>query len=451
MKWPDRHRHHLQRACKSWFDMNILHITNHSKDVSGRIAYELHQGFKKHGHNSHILFKRNCGNYPDDDVAQIRCGFPAFYHRLNRKAKQLVGISDKIPSDPNYHFYNQYENRTLFSTKSILKNVPFVPGIIILYWVSNTINSRNIYELNSLTKAPVLWYMMDMASLTGGCHYAWDCEGYKKSCGKCPAIYSSDEKDITYRNLLLKKKHFDQANLFVVAGTEWLYRQAKESTLFREKPVYKVMASKEPEIFRPFDKQLSRRKLRVPFNKKVVFFGATTFDQKRKGLSYLLDALQKLKHLLHTSDQKDKVMLLIAGRHNKDLFDKLSFDYTYTGMLSYQDLALAYQASDVFVCPSIEDSGPLMINESIMCGTPVVSFEMGVAPDLVHTGKTGYRAKLKNSEDLARGIYNTLSLDDAEYSQMCRSCRELGLKLLSPSVQVRAFEEVFESVRAYSR
>ena len=322
-----------------------------------------------------------------------------------------------------------------------------IGSIIILYWLSNTINSRNIYELNSLTKAPVLWYLMDMAALTGGCHYGWDCDGYKNHCGKCPAIYSSNKNDVSYKNLEQKYHFLSRTHLIAIAPTEWLYRQTKESLLFRDKSVFKIMLAKPTNIFKPSDKQLTRKKLRVPFNKRVVFFGATTFDQKRKGLSYLLDALQKLKHLLHTSDQPDKVMLLIAGRHNKDLFDKLSFDYTYTGMLSYQDLALAYQASDVFVCPSIEDSGPLMINESIMCGTPVVSFDMGVAPDLVHTGKTGYRAKLRDSEDLARGIWSILSLTNAQYSEICENCRELGLRLCTPSVQLQGFEQLFKSMR----
>jgi glycosyltransferase involved in cell wall biosynthesis len=45
-----------------------------------------------------------------------------------------------------------------------------------------------------------------------------------------------------------------------------------------------------------------------------------------------------------------------------------------------------------------------MINESIMCGTPVVSFRMGVAEDLIINGETGYIVKLKNIRDLANGI-----------------------------------------------
>ncbi len=429
--------------------MNILHITNDSGDVSGFIAYTLHQNFKARGYNSHILVKRKCAKNTDEDVTQIQHSFPYFYDKLKRKIKQLFRVPNKIPSNPDYHFYNQCENRTLFSTKDILRQVPFKPDIIILYWVTDTVNSKNIYELSMLTGATILWYLMDMAALTGGCHYAWDCEGYKKCCGECPAIYSSDEKDITYGNLLLKKKYFDQANLFAVAGTEWLYRQAKESTLFREKPVYKVMASREPEIFRPSDKQLARNKLGIPLDKKVVFFGAVSFAQKRKGASYLLSALRHLKRLLSLNRNANNLLLLIAGNLNKGLFEQLPFDYKYIGMLNGdKELASGYQASDIFVCPSVEDSGPLMINESIMCGTPVVSFDMGVAPDLVHTDKTGYRARLKDSEDMACGIYKILSLGDTECAQMCKNCRELGLKLYSPSVQLQGFEGVFKSVRA---
>ncbi len=43
-------------------------------------------------------------------------------------------------------------------------------------------------KLNKRNKCnQFLLYMMDMAPMTGGCHYAWDCEKYKMKCGGCPA------------------------------------------------------------------------------------------------------------------------------------------------------------------------------------------------------------------------------------------------------------------------
>ncbi|HEY5124202.1 MAG TPA: glycosyltransferase [Ignavibacteria bacterium] len=90
-------------------------------------------------------------------------------------------------------------------------------------------------------------------------------------------------------------------------------------------------------------------------------------------------------------------MLLIAEREIEAIADSLPFEYLYLGYVDNTfGIASAFQAADVFVCPSIEDSGPIMINQSIMCGTPVVVFEMGVATDLVETGITGFRAKNKD-------------------------------------------------------
>jgi glycosyltransferase involved in cell wall biosynthesis len=110
-----------------------------------------------------------------------------------------------------------------------------------------------------------------------------------------------------------------------------------------------------------------------------------------------------------------------------------------------EQLAAAYQAADIFVCPSIEDAGPMMINQSIMTGTPVVSFEMGVALDLVITGETGFRAKLKDSADFARGLNDILQLDDKAYRKMCSTCRELGLRLFHPSIVKEQFNKLFIS------
>jgi len=148
---------------------------------------------------------------------------------------------------------------------------------------------------------------------------------------------------------------------------------------------------------------------------------------------------------------KEKVFLVIAGRNDNDAFRDIPFSHKFIGFLNDDRiLALAYQSADIFVCPSIEDSGPMMINEAIMCGTPVVAFEMGVAPDLVHTGKTGYRAKLRDSEDLAKGIAEIVHLSKDEYDAMSGNCRDLGLRLCHPKVQVENFEKLFKAINSKS-
>jgi len=126
-------------------------------------------------------------------------------------------------------------------------------------------------------------------------------------------------------------------------------------------------------------------------------------------------------------------MLLVAGNGFDDIKDQLVFECFNMGMLDNNyGIASAYQAADLFVCPSIEDSGPSMINQSIMCGTPVVSFKMGVALDLVIDGKTGYIAQIKNAEELANGLYKIICQTDVEYKTMQDNCIALAEELWEP-------------------
>jgi glycosyltransferase involved in cell wall biosynthesis len=81
-----------------------------------------------------------------------------------------------------------------------------------------------------------------------------------------------------------------------------------------------------------------------------------------------------------------------------------------------------------------------------MCGTPVVSFEMGVASDLVRTGETGYLARIKDSKDLAQGVFNTLMLNRENFDRLSENCRNLALKLCSPQVQINKFENIIKSI-----
>jgi glycosyltransferase involved in cell wall biosynthesis len=103
-------------------------------------------------------------------------------------------------------------------------------------------------------------------------------------------------------------------------------------------------------------------------------------------------------------------MLLVAGKNGRVLIDKQPFPAVNIGYLRDDlTLALAYQAADLFVCPSVEDGGPMMIAEAMMCGTPVVAFDSGMAPDLIRHRANGYLARVRDAGDLAEGLLFLLS------------------------------------------
>lgn len=432
--------------------MKVLILnSNNPLRASGVVALELMDCLRKDGHEVKMLVNSYGINFPEG-IYNIR-NYSTFlrgsvqekvifnYDRLRLK----FGLN--VPKSTKYSFYKLNEKKLNYKTSYLLKTAVFKPDVIILLWINNFLNSKNIYELQRQTGAKILWLLYDMAPFTGGCHYAWDCKGYMNLCGNCPALKSSNPCDRSHRNLIYKKKYFDNINLSVIAGSEWQYRQASSSTLFKGKEIFKILIPVNPEVFKPVDKAKLRQTMNIPPEKKVIFFGAIGLQSPRKGMKYLTDALLILKEKIRKNHQylRDQILLLIAGNDYEPIKNLLPFHTIYLGNLSNDEkLAGAYQAADIFVCPSIEDSGPMMINQSVMCGTPVVSFEMGVSIDLVVTGMTGYRAKLGDSDDMADGIIEILRKDSHEYEKMVDSCRNIAIRYISPEARMDKLRKLLE-------
>lgn len=426
--------------------MNILLLYTHNPvATSGVIPMDLMHEFTQKGHHVKLIVNSYAPDYPAG-LESMETSFRLKKNNFIKRVKAKLGLDKTIATDPKYHFFELNEEKSYYKTKDILKKAGFKPDVIILFFVKGFLNTKNVYELNKLTSAPVYWLLYDMAPLTGGCHYAWECTGYQKNCGSCPGLYSSDPHDISFRNLAYKKEYLDKTNLHVVTASEWVYKQAHASTLFKHHPIHKILTSFNRNIFKPVDKKEIRTKHGIDPNKKIIFFGAFRMFDERKGMQYLLKSLHILKDRVKNTPLGTNILLLVAGTGFDKIKDSLPFAYHNMGMLdnSY-GIASAYQLTDIFLCPSVEDSGPTMINQSIMCGTPVVSFDMGIAPDLVINGKTGYRAKLKDSDDMANGMVELLSMSELAYTTMSENCRQLALEQYDQSVNIEKWLNILNN------
>lgn len=326
---------------------------------------------------------------------------------------------DSVVTNPDYYFLNKNENEQFISDELILSILPFTPDLIIAGLISGFLNTSNLAALSTKTKAKVYMLTVDMAPLTGGCHFSWGCKGYTNDCSNCPAIIDEANKNRAYENLLLKKSNISKHGIKVLAGSGWTYDQAKESALFKNQEViYNTNGITDTRLFNSKHRKYAKALFSIPVDSKIIFTGSWFTHDKRKGLSYFVDALSIL---WDTIDERTKssTYILIAGEHTagNDIIDRIPFQkHLIDYIKDYRLLSLAYQASDIFVCSSIEDSGPLMVSEALACGTPVVGFEMGVVSNLVVNGYNGYKAELKNSVDMAKGLHTILTLSDEEFA-----------------------------------
>jgi len=206
-----------------------------------------------------------------------------------------------------------------------------------------------------------------MAPLTGGCHYAWECTGYTDRCGNCPALYSTPWTTC-HRASGARKSVHRKNEYYPCPATGWLEEQTRRSALFKEKKIEKILLGVDPDTFKACTREIPRKRFGLPLDRKIIFFGAQSLKSRRKGLAYLVEALHVLlkKRVVSVGN----IMLITSGyERNVRAYLGGSIPYAHLGFLGDESsLAAAYQAADLFVCPSIEDSGPMMINEAIMCG-----------------------------------------------------------------------------------
>lgn len=436
--------------------MKILILyASHPFKAAGIIAYDLLQGLSSIEGNDVKLLVSTWVKNKDSRIMPIETTIEAYFNAIIRRIKRIKKKAlkafikgyktkeEKLRGGINSDYRFEYDmSKTFYSTGKILKRVGFKPDIILVLSMPEFISFQNLQEIQIFTGSKLFLFLIDMAQLTGGCHYAWDCVGYTKECGSCPALYSNNQNDQTRVNYMFKKMYIEATNIIPIAATEWQFVQLSKSSLFKDTRRFKVLLSVNENQYCPSDKIKARQDLGLPYDKKIIFFGAVSVDEKRKGISELIEALNIL---VQKVKDPSMIHLAIAGNNSANLKDILPFSYTLLGYLDHNNLPKAFQAADVFVSPSIEDSGPMMVNQSIMCGTPVASFEMGVALDLVHTGETGYRAKLQDSNDMANGIKYILELEDREYKKMSSKCRETGLSLCSLKKKVRELMEIFNN------
>lgn len=415
--------------------LKVLHLSSHDYGGAGNAAVRLHKGLCASGVDSRMLVYNHRSS--EEGIIDARRGFISRLFLLASKAYL------KFSADAEYGY--QYQCLSLMSHPMLLlQKVGFKPDIIITHNLSHFVSPSDLLALHRQTSAPVIFNLLDLSLLTGGCHYAWDCRGYERNCGRCPCLRFSSENDYSRTVWTRKSEAFKLLRGTVVAPTSLLLEQVSRSSIFRNWPCEKVMLGVEPDVFTPSSRREARLKLGLPPDSKVIFFGAQLLSQKRKGMVYLIDALNILSEQGFFAANNAIAVCAGNGDGISELLDKNVPIQSLGFLHGDASLALAYNAADVFACPSIEDSGPMMINESIMCGTPVVAFRMGVADDLIINDETGYIAALRDSKDLAYGIERILSQDSSGAKAMSDRCRAKALGLCHPASQISSFIAICE-------
>jgi glycosyltransferase involved in cell wall biosynthesis len=403
--------------------MKILHVNQ--SDISGGAAiagYRLHQGLLAQGIDSKILV--GIVKTESERIATVPRK-TRFENQLNRFTR-YSGLSDI----------------NLFSSFDIL-NHKFYQDADILNFHNLHTGYFNYLAISKLTKLkPAIFTLHDMWSFTGHCAYSYDCDRWKIGCGKCPYpdIYPAIRRDSTRIEWKLKNWIYSKSNLTIITLSHWLTEQAKASMLSRF-PIHHIPNGIDTDAYQPLDRHLCKAVLGIPQNKRVLLFGADSLKDKRKGGDLLFNALQQLPQSL-----RSEILLMTFGNGSEAITTELGIPTFNLGYISSDRLkSIAYSAADLFIFPTRADNLPLVLQESMACGTPMVSFDIGGVLDLVRPMVTGYLANPEDAKDFCNGIL-TLLKDDQLRQNMSVNCRAIALAEYSLELQAERYIKLYKEI-----
>ncbi len=401
--------------------MKPLHINQ--SDILGGAAiagYRLHQGLLNLGIDSRLLVGKT--QLKSDRIATVQ--------RKHRWENQLSRFSNRL----GLNYLN------LISSFDIPKHK--------FYQEADILNFHNLHSgyfnylaIPNLTKSkPAVFTLHDMWSFTGHCAYSYDCDRWKVGCGKCLYLdsYPAVTRDNTKWEWRLKNWVYQSSNIIVVTLSKWLTEQVKQSILNRF-PIHHIPNGVNTQAYQPLDRDLCRKVLDIPPESKVLMFGAQNLNDSRKGGDLLLKALKTLPQSL-----KAEIVILTMGRSNNKVIETIGLKTISLGYLSSDRLkSVAYSAADLFVFPTRADNLPLVLQESMACATPMVSFKVSGVPDLVRHGITGYLSPPEDTQDMSNRIIELLE-DNALREQMSQNCRAIALEEYSIGLQAQRYIELYQ-------
>ena len=415
----------INSARRKKSDVLYLSMSNAVKGGggAGNAAYRIHKGLREYGIDSVMLTKFASVNH--EGIYQAKT-------KKNGSALDQAPLAD-YPNRPGTLFCPAIAGINL---QKYLRT--FQPEILQLHWI----NRHSFLRIESLAKVKqkIVWRLPDSWAFTGGCQFHGTCIGYMQACGKCPQLNSDKQDDLSHQVWQRKQEAWKNLDITVVVPTQWMKEAAQRSSLFGKRRIELIPNGLDVDMFSPFDKEVVRKMMKLPLNKKIILYGAVNAVRApRKGFSYLFEALQKLSH------HRDEYEVVVFGADSMPM--KLDIPIRFLGFLNeHLLLQMAYSAADVMIVPSLEEPFGQTVTEAMACGAPVVVFSDTGPAGIVDHQLNGYVARHSDSEDLAKGIEWVLE-DEQRRQELSANARQRVLDTYDIRVVVEQYAKLYNSLK----
>jgi len=160
-----------------------------------------------------------------------------------------------------------------------------------------------------------------------------------------------------------------------------------------------------------------------------------------KGIETLLSALPMLMRYV------EPLRVVVAGGGEKHYFDKLrryAPAIRLLGLVHYTDMPALYAAADLSLAISVcLENSPVVIQQSLCMGTPVVGSSVGGIPELLRDGETGYLVPPRDPTALVEQVMLHFARSPRERRQMRQRCAAYATEYFDYERHLDAVSDVY--------
>jgi len=185
------------------------------------------------------------------------------------------------------------------------------------------------------------------------------------------------------------------------------------------------------------------KKFNIPDNKIKILFVGRLFPEKS------IDTLIKaIPHII--KEHKNIYLMIVGDGHLRQKLEKLTQNLAivkcvaFLGLVSEEEKILAYNASDIFVLPSLAELEGMVVLEAMACGKPIIISDAEMSAARYFVNGNGFLFKAKDYQDLARQVIKLINDTDLRKKMGDISLEKIKKYDIQKSVDL--LEEIYYSV-----
>ena len=397
--------------------VDVLLLTTYDTDGAGKFAHQLADSVGGLGYSTRVI----CVQNRSEDVKTFGLIDNSWIQKIQYRLVEEF-YRRAVRPRPEYAFIHMQA----LPDKLVLGSSvwPDACNMIICTFLSGMISPAALTEIYRRYGQPrIIFYGVDMNLYTAGCHYAQDCIGYMRECQNCPAVPWFARKKV-HRAFREKRGCYAALTPVVVASSHEQHEQLSKSSLLKNARIEKILMAVDEQLFGKHEATRSALKRRYGIGGRTILIRSSS--EPRKGCERFVQAIRKISREL-PEILSNTTIVAIGDQFIASQLNGLNVKVFSPGYIADEGrLSEIYSLADVFLMTSTADSGPVMLAQSLMSGTPVISTDVGLARDLICSGRNGEILDNTNGEALVEGIVRFLRKTDDELGLMRRNARELA-------------------------